>query len=44
MTIKWFMSGFQKPSRVVAALISAGIVIAIEYQKFHLDMDEYFHK
>jgi len=38
MAIKWFMLGFQKPSKDVAALISVGIVMAIEYQKFHLDI------
>jgi hypothetical protein len=38
MIIVWLMLGFQKPTKAVAALISAGIVTAIEYQKFHLDM------
>ena len=36
MIIEWFMLGFQKPIKAVAALISAGIVTAIEYQKFQL--------
>lgn len=31
-----FRFGSQNPTSVVAALISAGIVMAIEYQKFHL--------
>lgn len=44
MTIEWFMLGFQKPTKAVAALISAGIVTAIEYQKFQLDICyEYYH-
>ena len=34
MATFWF--GFQNPSRVTAADTSAGIVIAMEYQKFHL--------
>lgn len=39
------MLGFQKPRRDVAALISVGMVIAIEYQKFHLDTwHEYYHQ
>ena len=43
MTIKWFMLGFQKLSKDVAAVISVGIVMAIEYQKFHLDIwHEYY--
>lgn len=36
MGIATLRSGAQNPTSVVAALISAGIVIAIEYQKFHL--------
>jgi hypothetical protein len=38
MIIEWFMLGFQKSAKAVAALISAGIVTAIEYQKFQLDI------
>ena len=37
MVIEWFMLGFQKSIKAVAALISTGIVTAIEYQKFQLD-------
>ena len=45
MIIEWFMLRFQKPSNDVAALISAGIVMAIEYQKFHLDIwYEFYHQ
>ena len=35
--MSWFAWGFQNSSNDAAALISVGIVIAIEYQKFHLD-------
>ena len=38
MVIEWFMLGFQKSIKAVAALISTGIVTAIEYQKFQLDI------
>ena len=38
IVIEWFMLGFQKSIKAVAALISAGIVTAIEYQKFQLDI------
>ena len=39
------MLGFQKSTKAVAALISAGIVTAIEYQKFQLDIwNEYYHR
>lgn len=34
--INWFIPGFQYVNKVVAALISVGIVTAMEYQKFHL--------
>lgn len=45
MIIERFMLGFQKPTKAVAALISAGIVTAIEYQKFQLDIwYEYYHQ
>ena len=45
MIIEWFMLGFQKSTKAVAALISAGIVTAIEYQKFQLDIwNEYYHR
>jgi len=36
--IDGFKLGSQKLSKVVAALISVGIVTAMEYQKFHLRM------
>jgi hypothetical protein len=45
MVIEWFMLGFQKSIKAVAALISAGIVTAMEYQKFQLDIwYEYYHQ
>ena len=38
MIMEWCILGFQKPIKAVAALISVGIVMAIEYQKFHLNI------